>query len=72
MEVGWRNFLVAGRFSSDANDLGLTEFAHAVEGFDGDGDLCHAALIGARFQRIPDNALVSPDRRLDPRSLVVT
>jgi hypothetical protein len=71
MEVGWRNFLAMGRLSSKENDFGLTAFARAVEGFDGDRDLCPAAFVDARFQRIADNALVSTDRRLDARSLVV-
>jgi hypothetical protein len=40
----------------------LSEIAHTIERFDRDSNLGHAAGVMARFQRIPDDALVAAYR----------
>ena len=51
--------------SDDADELGLPEFAHAVEGFDRDFDLGDATRVVALLQRVPDDVLVAADGGFD-------
>ena len=45
----------------DADGLRASKLKHAVQGMNGDGDLCRATPVRPRTQRIPDHSFEAAD-----------